>query len=51
MTMLDKIQEMFNKTLGKIVQRSFGRGEFCKFSTSVQFGYSEHSLDRIRHRE
>lgn len=59
MTMLDKIQEMFNKTLGKIVQRSFGRGEFCEFSTSVQFGYSESTFwtgsdienDVVRERE
>lgn len=29
---------IFSKALGKIVQRSFGRGEFCeKFSASVHF--------------
>lgn len=28
MTVLDIVQEMFNKSLGKIMQINFGRGEF-----------------------
>lgn len=37
MTMLDILQ-MFNWSLSKIMQISFGRGEFCeKFSASIPF--------------
>lgn len=36
--MLAILQEMFNKSLSKIMQISFGRSEFCEeFSASVPF--------------